>query len=77
MAYDLLPDPVGGIRLLEAGPLGFDPLRSLEPLIERIEPCVWWKLRGPFGLFLRHASLLCVAPPRNWGQARTWNMAVN
>ena len=62
MPKELLPEPSVRILHLHMGPLRFRLLQTLEPLIERFEPCVWWKLRNLAGLVLCHASPLCVAP---------------
>jgi hypothetical protein len=35
----------------------------MKPLVERIEPSVWWKLRVLAVLVLSHVSPLCVASP--------------
>ena len=62
MPKELLPKPVARVRLSPVGPLRFRLLQTLEPPIERFEPCVWWKLRDLVGFVLCHASPLCVAP---------------
>jgi hypothetical protein len=65
-----------GIRLPFRGPFGLRLLQPVEPLIERFEPRVWWKLRDLVGIVLSHVSPLCVAPAETLGgQARTRNMA--
>ena len=58
-----LPDPIGRIWLYLVDPLGFRLLQPVEPLIERFEPCVWWKSWVLPGLVRRHDLSLCVAPP--------------
>ena len=78
LAQDQLAGPIVGIRLPLGGPLRFRLLHPVEPLIERFEPCVWWKLRDLVGLVLCHASPLCVAPAEIHGarQGRgTWRKA--
>ncbi len=62
MAESLLRDPGTRVGLPNFGPLSFRLLQALEPLIERFEPCVWWKLRNLAGFVLCHVSSLCVAP---------------
>src|SRR5436190_7154355 len=72
----LLPKLVAGVRLHLAGPLRFRLLQSVEPLIERFEPCVWWKLRDLAGFVFFHASPLLLARGRNPGAGLgTRNMA--
>ena len=73
---ELLPEPRRRVRLRSLGPLRFRLLQTLEPLIERFEPRVWWKLRDLAGFVLCHASPLCVAPAGN-GAGKARNMAVN
>jgi hypothetical protein len=75
MAEGLLRDPGPRARLLHSGPFRFRLLQAIEPLIERFEPCVWWKLRNLFGFVLCHASLLCVAPAEIQRPGGTRNMA--
>jgi hypothetical protein len=65
-----------GIGLALRRPLRLRLLQAVDPLIERFEPRVWWKLRDLVGFVLGHVSPLCVAPAENhWGRARTKNMA--
>src|SRR6476619_6329509 len=70
MPEELLPEPVARVRLSPLGPLRFRLLQTIEPLIERFEPCVWWKLRNLVGFVLSHASPLCVAPAEFQGPDR-------
>ncbi len=44
MTEGLLRDPVSRVCLRRSGPLGLRLLQFVEPLIERFEPCVGWKL---------------------------------
>jgi hypothetical protein len=76
MAQQELADPCVRIALsLRVFPR-FLLLQSVEPLIERFQPRVGWKLRDLAGFVLSHVSPLCVAPARkSQGQARTRNMA--
>jgi len=69
MPEELLPELVTLIRLSSLSPLRFRLLQTIEPLIERFEPCVWWKLRNLVGFVLCHASSLCVAPAEIKGQS--------
>src|SRR5207237_1604777 len=62
MAQYELPGLVARIGLALRSPLRLRLLQAIEPLIERFEPCVWWKLRNLVGFVLCHASPLCVAP---------------
>src|SRR5215208_522088 len=78
MPEELLPEPIARVRLRSCGPLRFRLLKAPEPLIERFEPCVWWKLRNLVGFVLCHASPLCVAPRGIQGASarrRTWRKA--
>ena len=78
MTEELLPEPVARVRLPLSGPLRFRLLQTVEPLIERFEPCVWWKLRDLPGFVLCHASPLCVAPAESQGPSQgreTWRKA--
>ena len=68
MTEDQLARPV--VRLPGAGPLRFRLLQTVEPLIERFEPCIWWKLRDLAGFVLCHASPLCVAPAEIQGPGK-------
>ena len=67
MAEHQLPDPGGRIRLRPAGPFGFDPLRAFDPLLERINACIRWKLWVLPGLVRRHDLPLCAAPALDGG----------
>ena len=61
MPKKLLPEPSARIGLLHMGPLRFRLLQTVEPLIERFEPCVC----GSFGTspFRPLPCIsLCVAP---------------
>ena len=54
-------------------------LQPVEPLIERFEPCVWWKLRDLVGVVLCHVSPCASPPPKiiGAGQGRgTWRKAL-
>ena len=76
MTEELLPQARIRVGLLRRGPLGLYLLQTLQPLVERLEPRIWWKLRNLVGFVLSHASPLCVAPARTYGgQARDENMA--
>ena len=67
----MLPEPIARIGLRSSpAPLRFRLLQPVEPLIERFEPRVWWKLRNLAGLVLCHASPLCVAPAEIQGPDR-------
>ena len=70
MPKELLPEPSVRILHLHMGPLRFRLLQTLEPLIERFEPRVWWKLRNLAVFVLCHASPLCVAPAEIQGPER-------
>jgi hypothetical protein len=75
MTESLLRDPGPRARLTNSGPFRFRLLQTLEPLIERSEPRVWWKLRDLVGFVLCHASP-CASPLKEFkGQAGTRNMA--
>src|SRR3954463_9330577 len=52
LAEELLPELIARIGLRSFGPLGSRLLQPVEPLIERFEPCVWWKLRNLVGFVL-------------------------
>ena len=61
IANDSLGDPHIGIDLGSLVRFA-SACCTIEPLIERFEPCVWWKLRNLADFVLCHASPLCVAP---------------
>src|SRR5690242_9335011 len=78
MTEELLPEPVARVRLRPCGPLGFRLLQTLEPLVERFEPGIWWKLRDLAGIVLCHVTPLCVARGGNpWARRvrETWRKA--
>jgi hypothetical protein len=77
MTEELLPKPVTRVRLRSCGPLRLRLLQALEPLFERFEPCVWWKLRNLGVFVLCHVSPLCVAPAGKREADKARNMAVN
>jgi hypothetical protein len=70
MAEELLPEPIARVWLRPSSPLGLRLLQAIEPLIERFEPRVWWKLRNLAVFVLSHASSLCVAPAEIQGPER-------
>jgi hypothetical protein len=77
MTEGLLRNPGRRVGLVDFGPLRFRLLQTLEPLIERFKPCVWWKLRNLDFFVLCHVSSLCVAPFEDQGLLGTKNMAAN
>ena len=76
MTEGLLRDPGPRARLRHSGPLCLRLLQTVEPLIERFEPRVWWKLRDLVGFVLCHASP-CASPLLENGPGKARNMAVN
>ena len=78
LTQDQLAGLITGIRLALGGPLRLRLLQPVEPLIERFEPRVWWKLRDLVDLVLSHVSPLCVAPAEIHGASQgrgTWRKA--
>src|SRR5260221_2689433 len=61
VAQDQLSRLIARIRLRFCRPFRLLLPQSVEPLIERTQPRIWWKLRDLAVLVLCHVSSLCVA----------------